>query len=358
MAKNLLEEGGFENGGVSWDLNFGEDGFAVVETGSNARSGSGVLRLDRRQKVFGGAYLRGAARSASLGVDQNTAHRFTCYGKSDPGGEDLLTLRFYEGETISESASFSMTPSFVKCELDFTPTFGTTPRVALVLPGGSSQVSVYIDDATVKSTEDQEMAYIGPELAISAMLDMIQDNITTELAEIKTERNDNLDFPATVPDAVFNRPAAAFVGSVLQLEVFSDQTLFPFIDRDLTTWLASSPRVTSEVPLIVRLRFANRGASALSVVNMAKITQRYAAALVRMIRNDPELANGGSPMVEWAKIEGLRISQSVFPLDESSSQYVDTIEMDVSVMLQETDANENTAGGGEPAAFSGGLGLS
>lgn len=360
MAISLLPTGNFEDGGSAWTLTMPNDGIEayIVNDAARARFGDYCLGFFTWSLIPGGSYNTGLAQSPAINYWPGKEHTLTLYAKQETINARMRFRAWEDPSTqLETSGTIAITNDYAAYSLTFTPTAATGYITVGGRSNGATNHRLVVDDIDVTLPEVTPVAYLGPELAVAAMLDMIQDNIAAELAEIVLERNDSLAFPATTADAVFNRPADAFVASVLQLEVFTDESGFPVIERDLSTWQAATPQVTTDVGLTVRLRIANRADPALSPVDMSKITQRYAAALVRLIRNDPQLANGGSALVNWARPEAMRISRTSTPIDEDVTQFIDNVEIDVTVNQTETNANEGIVGGGTAAAFSGGLGL-
>jgi hypothetical protein len=209
---------------------------------------------------------------------------------------------------------------------------------------GDDPFAVTLDDAGIQVEEVSHMAVMLGELAVKAVLAVLQASFNSELDAIALERNDGLVVPYLTSWYGFRRAAGS--PDRTEIEVFVSNITFPRWATDLVnTQAGQRGPVVSNVEVLVGINFANRNNYSASQLS-GEIGWRYASALVRCIRNQPRLnINNPSVMVNDIRLAGSILGGARLKLNPHSAGRV---EARLLVSQNETHAGENTAAGGVP----------
>lgn len=227
----------------------------------------------------------------------------------------------------------------------WTPT-GTTLSVYVLLnyPAGFGSGFVYVDQLTLDGGEP--MAVMVSEFGIRAVIAEFQASLNTEIGYVETEANIGLDLPTVSSWYAFEREVAS--PEATEFEAFErGEITFPDATYEQSQWQAGGRiRWTSQIPITLRLTHANRGnADAADATllrsQMVERSRMYAAAMLRVIRNDPRCNYTDKITFLPERIR--------FPKDASRAdvnlRHVGTVEIDGTLYLRETPDNETTLGG-------------
>lgn len=191
------------------------------------------------------------------------------------------------------------------------------------------------------------MAVLLAERAVGQLLLALQDGtngLGAELTKIATERADSITTAA--PDRWYTAPRAELSSNAVSVEVFADVTRFVDQEKRLPAWtLGIREAMPSEVDLTIRLTHANRGMVPLGT--MRKRTERYTAALARVLRNFPTLMDS-TGFVRWAQLREARTATEDGIVDNEGRIAVDRLIFTITVNMNEGSTGEGVAGGGIP----------
>ena len=253
-----------------------------------------------------------------------------------------------DGNLVLAATLTAGTSGWVEWEIGDIVAIGSIARVFFEAATGDDRRGAWrLDDLTVEE-EEVDMAIMLAELPVRAMLATLQANLATELTGISSERGDSATIPALpAPTSWFawRRPTA--LPNRCEVEVYDEGVTFPRFSHDISRW-ASGQRcnLSSSVTLVVGLNHANRGASAgaeaFSTAVMKVHSWRYAAAILRCIRNAPALGQGDLIM---ATPQEVRYSTRQ---SEDGMDNIDRVEVTVRCDVQESSTGETQAGQGAP----------
>jgi hypothetical protein len=205
-----------------------------------------------------------------------------------------------------------------------------------------------LDDIVAEATlTELDMAIMLAELPVRAMLALLQTNLSGELIGIVSERADSVAL--ATPTAWYCWFRDEGMPDRCEVEVSEEGTGvdFPNFRTDISRW-TTGQRVglRSSVRIVVGLNHANRGDSAGSVGYRTSLMRvrswRYAAALLRCIRNTPTL---GFPTQIMAFPESVRYSTRQA---QDGSANIERVEVTVRCEIQETASGEGAPAGGTP----------
>jgi hypothetical protein len=186
------------------------------------------------------------------------------------------------------------------------------------------------------------MAVMLGELVVRAMLATLQANLNAEIAAIVTERGDSIAMAPVARWFCYDRPDEDSPESV-DVEVVESPASFPDYVAKITNSGTARAPVDSHIPIVVRLFQANRTQKASGVMWVR--SKRYEAAIVRTIRNTPQLGISSTAGV----LANATSSSSGVPT-RSSQGRAGMVEVYVTVQLNETNGGETVASGGVPPA--------
>lgn len=182
----------------------------------------------------------------------------------------------------------------------------------------------YVDDVQVLEPE-AAVAIRLAERAVDAALAQFEASLATELSAIVTERGDSDTLSAPASEHYYNHERREISGGTTHLEVFEGDVEI----LDEYTDAGNADRVTSSVPLTVRLTAFNRDGASLAVMEDRK--RRYACALVKIVVEHPEL--NADVNIGWSRA-GAVLSQ--VDRDNESNVLKAQITVPVIVRVQET----------------------
>lgn len=202
------------------------------------------------------------------------------------------------------------------------------------------------------------MALLGPELARKQVLKYLQDNLNTEIDKIELERNDGLTVPAV--DAWFAYERDRSDVDNVRCEVYrqparagdTNTVVFPLWDRNMSNRLSASAALNMRCMVEIALSHSNR--DNVDAFEMQDRSDRYAAALIRLIRNDPELGYSGSAQISTTILRLVVSERKTGAGDPGAVDIsrVDTVTMLLAIELTEDKDSEGVLDGGNPPTVS------
>lgn len=224
------------------------------------------------------------------------------------------------------------------------------PRLGLQLlfpDVGQSTSTVHVDDLVFAGTGGDVLAVMGIELPLRALLATLQASLNTELTHIGSERADGLT-PHSIENWYCWKREDLAVNRAL-VEVYErGGTVFPDWKAQVSTWVVGQRvPLRSEHPLVVAVVFANRGLTpssrTLKMSEMRILAMRYAAGVVRTVRNTPNLGQGDLLFAEPGE------ASITYGLDEPDGPPASMrVEIPFTVRVSESSSGETTPGGGTP----------
>lgn len=194
------------------------------------------------------------------------------------------------------------------------------------------------------------MAVLLAERAVGQVLAALQDitsGLSAELSAIAAERADAVTLAC--PDRWYVSPRAELSHDAVSVEVFSDVTNFVDQEKRLPAWtFGVREAMPSEVDVVIRLTHANRDLATLGT--MRKRTERYMAAVVRVLRNFPQLMDT-TGSIRWAQLREARTTTEDSIVDNENRVVVDRLTLTITVNMNEGSAGEGSASGGVPPSF-------
>lgn len=195
---------------------------------------------------------------------------------------------------------------------------------------------LHVDLATAVLQEDT-MAVMLMELPLRAILATLQSALNTEIGHVNTEANDGITCPTVTTWFCWDRERE--MPDKAEVSVFEDA------GGEIAEWgsLVSNGQRTpirTSWTIVVRLAYANR--SQLSTSAMRVLGMRYAAALVRCIRNAPHLGQTTLP-VDAEPSTPIVVLERATGTDPKT---FGTVEMRVAVTINESPTGETVLGGG------------
>lgn len=222
-------------------------------------------------------------------------------------------------------------------------------------PGALGSSVAIVDTVSLKDPET-DVAVMLSELGRKALLKSLQDNLASELTDIVTERGDSLALAA--PKSWFGyerRPGGKERRDVdgVSVEVYERPGTgvgFPLWPRQVgafTSGASPPPSLQSSVALEVTLWHANR--DGVSGGLMRDRSDRYGAAIMRVIRNDPTLGVSGI-IVQMSPDNAILIGPEKAAKDSGVDNPADgdLVRVRLTVDQQETSIGEGVASGGVP----------
>jgi hypothetical protein len=354
-VSELLVDPSFEAHAPAWTLGLRA---AYVSDESPVYDGIAAVLMNPINSDFGptrlDAYIRQVLATSSLGEtvtpsiwiykpsgsaghqDNDFELRISLTSYGDP----VMTVQAFDTLTIPVDlwAKVQAEPFVLPCD---TPTLEWRLRFPVTPDVGKS---LYVDVASVLSQE-ANMAVMLMELPLRAILATLQANLSTEIGYVNTEANDGITCPAVTHWYCWDRERAQ--PEKAEVEVFETG------QGELEEWASqvSTWSVGARIPLrsswifTVRLNYANR--SALSTSAMRVLGWRYAAAIMRCLRNVPNL--GQSTIFATP---GIPVATLVPTDDPNDVRTFGRVEVQVQVSVHESSVGETVLGGGtRPSAI-------
>jgi hypothetical protein len=201
----------------------------------------------------------------------------------------------------------------------------------------ANQAKVLHVDLATAVLQEAAMAVMLMELPLRAILATLQASLNTEIGYVNTEANDGISCPSVTTWFCWDRERE--MPDKAEVSVFEDA------GGEIAEWgsLVSNGQRTpirTSWTIVVRLAYANR--SQLSTSAMRVIGMRYAAALVRCIRNAPQLGQTTLP-VDAEPSTPIVVLERATGTDPKT---FGTVEMRVAVTINESPVGETVLGGG------------
>lgn len=213
---------------------------------------------------------------------------------------------------------------------------------------GTTSSYWWLDNCLGQAEVVDIMAVLLGEFAVPAMLKTLQDNFATEVSAINTERSDaEVQLSGIERWYCYEREWASPDINECEVYIPPDGISFPRMPAQLSRWaIGQRVPLDSDVEIVVAVNHANRGGvsgATLKRSDMWKLNQRYAAAVLRVVRNIPNLgyANDLVAVPQRVRTESRRVGNE-------DTRFVDRVEVTFSVSQQESSSGENTPGGGVP----------
>lgn len=136
------------------------------------------------------------------------------------------------------------------------------------------------------------MAVQLEEFAVRATLAYLQAVLNDELAAIALERDDGIGVRHVVGWYAYDKPEGSAADVLCTVDT-QGPAAFPDWGTGLASWLTGvRAPLKSTVDLSIEILFVARGPVPLNRAQVKEQAKRYAAALVRVFRNDPRLRQG------------------------------------------------------------------
>lgn len=185
--------------------------------------------------------------------------------------------------------------------------FGTyIPTTALIdlsftlfIPGTTGSAEVWLDDAGADQG-GATVAVMGFELALRAMLGTLQANLNSELTAVGNEANDTLTPPAIDAWYCWRREENVVSRAACEVYEVGGTTLDDW-NSQVSAWTAGSRLpLRMKHSLEVSVTFANRGLNGqtMRTSEMKVLAMRYVIAIIRTVRNFPDLGQTGRIIAE------------------------------------------------------------
>lgn len=225
-----------------------------------------------------------------------------------------------------------------------------TPYLGLWLTGPTSgtQGIVRVDDFTISNQAGANMAVMGFELPLRAMLATLQANLNTELTHIGNEANDSLTPPAVEKWYCWKVTQQFVDRAICEVYELGGTTLKDW-DSQVSAWVVGSRLpLRMEHSMVVAVTFANRGltiggaARTLKMSEMKVLAIRYATAVLRVVRNTPTL--GQAAIVYAEPGEAVITYGEDNPPDAAPGSL--RVEVPFRVSVSESSSGETTLNGG------------
>ena len=294
----------------------------------------------------------GSAYQTVTDLEYGKVYQLALFAKSELGDQDLpwtATIRWPDGttHTVIDGYPFSATTwteysgSFLALDTSCVLTIGC--------PNTSGDFKTLFFDSVSGSLQGGSMAVLLAERAVGQVLVALQhaNGLRFEIQAIAGERSDGIAM--TEPDRWYTSPRSELSHDAVSVEVFSDVTRFVDQEKRLPSWtMGVREPMPSEVDVTIRLTHANRDLAPLGV--MRKRTERYMAAIARVLRNYPTLMDS-SGSVRWAQLNEARTTTEDAIVDNESRIVVDRLSIGITVNLNEASSGEGESGGGQPPSF-------
>jgi len=196
------------------------------------------------------------------------------------------------------------------------------------------------------------MAVMMIERAVRAVIAQLQATLNAEISHVKINAQINLDLPAVTAWRSYD--AGVATPDVAEGEVYEIGD-GGFWEREAqeSLWQGGRTPVLSEIQMRVAINHANRGNAdtndaTLLAHQMASRSRLYLAALVRTLRNDPDVGTFGTIALS---MRAFRTGQRDVTRIDATLRAAGRVEVDFTARLSESSDNETVAGGGAlPAA--------
>lgn len=294
----------------------------------------------------------GSAYQTLIDLEYGTVYRLELFAKSELGDQDLpftASVRWPNGTTHTVIDGYPFTAT---TWTEFSGTFialDTTCVLTIGSPETSGPFKTLFFDSVSNVLEGGSMAVLLAERAVGQVLVVLQDanGLGAEIQAIAGERSDGVAMMP--PDRWYTSPRSELSHDAVSVEVFSEVTRFVDQEKRLPSWtLGVREAMPSEVDVTIRLTHANRDLAPLGV--MRKRTERYMAAIARVLRNYPTLMDT-SGSVRWAQLKEARTTTEDAIVDNESRIVVDRLSVGITVNLNEAASGEGESGGGQPPSF-------
>jgi hypothetical protein len=166
------------------------------------------------------------------------------------------------------------------------------------------------------------------ERVIDAIIDTLQDKLPAELDLIDSERNDGIVLKD--PEAYYRYQRPLMTENAVAVEVWLTQTDI----QDYSVYTYGANRIDFEAFAKIRISFINR--EQLSPESVARVMERYQAALVRVLLENPQLQVANN-LIQFARPTRFIPSESV--LDESGMNHtVSQITAEITISASEINS--------------------
>jgi len=250
----------------------------------------------------------------------------------------------YEDPIGSTPVEIGTTASYLWVQLKKTvvPSSGII-RVRARSTHPSDQASTFLVDLV--SIKEVAMAVLLSERAVGQLLAYFQANLASELSAIESERGDSLSLPA--PDAWWDEERKTFITRECEVEVWNVGGSFPHFERDISAWIAGTRMpLASETEVKIRITHANR--TQLTSRQMGLRSERYVAALIRLLRNNPKLA---IDEIQYVRPLRFAVREDDREFADDTRVSVQSVTIDATVKMYESSTGEATASGGVPPSY-------
>jgi hypothetical protein len=187
------------------------------------------------------------------------------------------------------------------------------------------------------------MAYQGPERATMALISRLNSSLAATLAEIKSERADNLTVPT--PDRWTDERQDAVICQKAQIEVYETRGRMDYANGEWSTWgTGTAAAVTTICNVTVRLSWFMREGE--TRPQMRRMGRRYLQALIRICRDYPDLDD----RVEWIKPGDWDLRPVDAQSEDGKRSKLGQLTLETEIKVSETASNEGVAGGSRPVS--------
>lgn len=214
-------------------------------------------------------------------------------------------------------------------------------RIAARAPATDGSYSWLIDlFAAELGAGVSDMAVMMAELPLRAMMATLQSFLNTEIAYIDSEAADSLGLPTVTHWYCWDRVMPSPDETECEVFVVPGTVIFPYFVQDLSAWTSGQrTSLKHTVTIGVRINHANR--DALKVSQLQIRGWRYAAAIMRVVRNVPQLGQAAIMCVPGSPSVYVRGAEEGRPIAQ-----IVTAEMSFTCDAFETATGETQAGGG------------
>jgi len=292
----------------------------------------------------------GSASQTVSGFDYGKLYSLTIWAKSETPdiGLPLIVSVIWPDSTTQVVIDGYPFQAGTWTELDGTfCALAPSCTVKIELTTTNSDLHTIFFDAASSALSGGPMAVLLAERAIGQLLLALQDGtngLAAELTKIQSERGDSITTAG--PDRWYTAPRAELSSDAVAVEAFADVIRFVDQEKRLPAWtLGVREAMPSEIDVTIRLTHANRGMVPLGT--MRKRTDRYTAALARVLRNFPTLMDT-TGFVRWAQLREARTTTEDQIVDNEGRIVVDRLTMGITVNLNEGSSGEGVASGGVP----------
>lgn len=346
MPTNLLVDPSFETQDPAWVLT------GITEyTTDLAYDGMYSVRLTGLKTLFGppprsrSSYLD---QHFTVTVGQLVTFSVWLYAEVEMPNYDRLSVFVDYGDgqwsylTVVDASGVGQ--NWTQVQLGTIQAIGTSVGIWFIAqaPTTEGSYSWLLDLCSAElATGVTNMAVMLAELPLRAMMATLQASLNTELGYVNSEAGDSLGLPVVTHWYCWDRVTPSPDKTECEVFVVPGSIAFPYFTQDLGAWATGQrTNLKHTVTIGVRINHANRDQLKVSELQMRG--WRYAASIMRVVRNVPQLGQ--------ATIMCMPSGPSVFvrSADDTTRPVAQIVsaEMYFACEVYEVSTGETTPGGG------------